>query len=302
MKEFQRNVCFSFFESYLEQAIEVKNNMGVEMAYNYLIALIEYALYQKESSDKIVKMLVCGLKNTIDANQDKRAQGFSRENTGQTTAILEYRESHPEATQREIADAINCSVGKVNKVLSKSPNDNNNDNNNSNNNSVSVNMNTPSPEKGKKNRWLEDLTDVELESIIDDYKKRVSYTDTKQRLKLGFNITKETHKEAQGVLEERQKKENRIRIVDSIEAASDEEISMLGTLFHCEKNEVADKLQMIDKDVPYVIKWIPKYNNGNLDWYSMYKNDKDMKCYKTYDDFMKMVFRENPLVCVQDRV
>ena len=72
----------------------------------------------------MTNMLMCGLKNTIDANQERRAQGFNRENTDQTDAILKYVELHPDATQREIANATNCSIGKVNKVLSNNSNDN----------------------------------------------------------------------------------------------------------------------------------------------------------------------------------
>lgn len=70
-KIFNRSVCFSFFESYLDQAKQVKEQLGPEMCAEYLIAVAEYGLYQKESENPMIKMLVSGLKNVIDAGQEK---------------------------------------------------------------------------------------------------------------------------------------------------------------------------------------------------------------------------------------
>lgn len=295
-KEFKRNVCFSFFESYLEQAIAIKNTMNIETAYEYLIAVIEYGLYKKEPENPLTNMLMCGLKNTIDANQERRAQGFNRENTNQTDAILKYVELHPDATQREIANATNCSVGKVNKVLSDNSNDNGNGNNNSNtytnSNSVSVNVNTPSPNTRKRKRWLDDLTDEELDSIINDYRNRVQYTETKERLSLSYSVTKDTHEDAKRVLKERKEKEKQTKIAKSVEAASNEDIDQIASLFDCEKSKVLEKLMMVGHDVEYVLRWIPIH--GNYDTvYSYFQEKTDS--YETYEDFLKMFFRCNQL-------
>ena len=174
-EQFNRSVCFTFFESYLEQAKEVKEIMGADKAYDYLEGLIEYALYERMPDDATTKMLVTGLKNTIDANQKKRASGFSRENIKQTEAINKYKEENPDATQRAIADALNCSLGKVNKSLRSNPNPNCNDNPNLN--TVNVNMNTSCNDsldltavvrKGK--RKIEELEIEELESLEQDLK------------------------------------------------------------------------------------------------------------------------------------
>ena len=68
-KEFDRSVCFQFYESYLEQAELVKEQLGAEMCAEYFIALVRYGLYQEESDNPMIKMLISGLKNTIDAGQ-----------------------------------------------------------------------------------------------------------------------------------------------------------------------------------------------------------------------------------------
>lgn len=118
-KEFERNVCFTFFESYLEGAEKMAVVQGKEFAFDYLTAIIRYALYEEESDDPVINAIVSALKNTIDANQSKRATGFSGENMEQTEAILKYYEEHPNASEREVADAVKCSKTKVNKVKKK---------------------------------------------------------------------------------------------------------------------------------------------------------------------------------------
>lgn len=157
-KEFDRSVCFTFFESYLEGADKIADVQGKEFSYDYLTAIIRYALYQEESKDPIINAMVSALKNTIDANQKKRASGFTKENTEQTKAIITYYQEHPEATEREVAEAVGCSNGKVNKVKREyvtsnsnpNPNPNSNCNNNDNsilnNNRMSVSMSNASSE------------------------------------------------------------------------------------------------------------------------------------------------------------
>lgn len=174
-KIFNRSVCFTFFESYLEGAEKYKEVFNVEIAYGYLCGLIRYALYKEEAEDPMINALVSPLKNTIDANQDKRSNGFGRENKEMTEAIIRYKDEHPEATQREIADAVACSVGKVNKVLSSNTNSNINDNNNTNLNSNTMNVNVNTIHNSKesanalvKKRNLEDLEDKDLEDLLKD--------------------------------------------------------------------------------------------------------------------------------------
>lgn len=117
--EFQRNKCFTFFESYLTGADKIKEEFGVEIGYEYLTSIIRYGLYQEKSKNSKVNAMVEALTNTIDAGQEKRENGFNRENMEMTEAILKYKKEHPNATQKQIHEATGASVGKVNKVLQR---------------------------------------------------------------------------------------------------------------------------------------------------------------------------------------
>lgn len=116
-KEFNRSVCFTFFEDYRKTAIEIENDFGKEAVCDYYNAIIDYALYEIEPELKgVLKYTWHTTKTTIDSSVNRRASGF-REDTEATEKILEYKRQNPNATQREIADATNTSVGKVNKAL-----------------------------------------------------------------------------------------------------------------------------------------------------------------------------------------
>ena len=196
-KEFDRSVCFQFYESYLEQAELVKDQLGAEMCAKYFIALARYGLYQEETDDLMVRMLISGLKNTIDAGQLKRAKAFGGNGQELTNKILKYKEENRDATQREIADACQCSVGKVNKVLNSNTNTNNNYNttSNSNNNSVNVNVNTRTIQEDT-NKKMEDLTEEEAQAIIKKLKQGTKYVDIQKEYGLAFgSVTKNFEKE-----------------------------------------------------------------------------------------------------------
>lgn len=170
-KEFNRNVCFTFFESYLEGADKMVSACNKEFAYDYLTAIIRYALYKEESENPMINAMVSALKNTIDANQKKRENGFLGEDKEQTEAIIKYYEEHPDATEREVAKAVKCSKGKVHNVKIKyivsndtsnaNPNVNNNLNNNNNSNlninGVSLTMGNAPP---KETAEAEDKSNV----------------------------------------------------------------------------------------------------------------------------------------------
>lgn len=229
-KEFDRSVCFQFYKSYLEQGEQVKEQLGAEMCAEYFIALVRYGLYQEESNNPMIKMLIAGLKNTIDAGQEKRAKCFNGEDTELTTKIIEYKNANPDASQRNIADACGCSVGKVNKVLNSNNNLNNNSNSNSNsnsnNNSVNVNVNTTEEEE---KRGLEDLTEEELESISDDYRKKVKYIETKNRLNLNCEVNKDTHVHAMNIVNKRKaekEREEREKVIEQLGFSLDDDITL----------------------------------------------------------------------------
>lgn len=212
-EEFDRSVCFMFFESYLESAEKFQKQFGTEVAFNYLTGLAKYALYQEESEDALINALVSGLKNTIDSGQEKRSKGFSKEDFEQTKLVAEYHRDHPEASQRQIVEALNGKVKKtkVQKTLSKikesgmsvdeyiinviNPNLNNNTNNNintninSNNNSettTTTSRESPSTEladaqtnaDAQKNAVAQEsasLFEKQYEEVVECFKKGMSY-------------------------------------------------------------------------------------------------------------------------------
>ena len=119
-KEFRRNVCFSFFEDYRLTAKELEKDFDKSMVADYYNAIIDYALYEEEPKlSGALKYIWYTTKTTIDKSVERRSNGFSRENVEQTDAVLKFKEENPGATQREISEATNVSVGKVNKVLQR---------------------------------------------------------------------------------------------------------------------------------------------------------------------------------------
>lgn len=87
--------------------------------------------------------------------------------------------------------------------------------------------------KENHNRVLEDLSDEELISIKPDYINKVKYRDTQKRLNLSCNVTKDTWREAENILAQRDK-----------ERKSDQNKSVLSKfgLTVSEGDELAEKL------------------------------------------------------------
>jgi hypothetical protein len=140
-KEFNREICFTCYSSWLKQTKQIREMYDDRVALDYLLAIGDYACYEIEPTDPFVQMMLMSIREQIDASQNRRAGGFNRENTAQTKAILDYYKEHPDASQDAISKALGISKGKVNKVLKDLPKDNrdidngnsnNNDNNNSN--------------------------------------------------------------------------------------------------------------------------------------------------------------------------
>ena len=134
-KEFNREICFTCYSSWLKQTKQIREMYNSDVALDYLLAIGDYACYEIEPTDPFVQMMLMSIREQIDASQNRRAGGFNRENTAQTKAILDYHKEHPEASQDTISKELGISKGKVNKVLKDLPKDNNDiDNGNSNNN------------------------------------------------------------------------------------------------------------------------------------------------------------------------
>lgn len=167
-KTFDRSVCFTFFADYRITAKEIEEEFGVEDALNYYNALTDYALFEVEPNLKgAVKFLWPTTKASLDSSIERRKKGFRNEDTETTQEIIDYKNEHPEAAQREIAAAVNCSVGKVNKVLKRNMANSDTDSSFS---SISTSSSEREHERSqtqeqnrKKKRDLEDLPNEELE-------------------------------------------------------------------------------------------------------------------------------------------
>lgn len=119
-KEFDRSVCFSFFEDYCQHVENVEKEFGIETAYKVIMAIVKYGLYEEEPEDSKMKILVNKtILKSIDLSQKRRSRGFSGEDLEKTQKVIDYYHDHPDASQNEIAKATGISKGKVNKVIRK---------------------------------------------------------------------------------------------------------------------------------------------------------------------------------------
>ena len=117
-KEFDRGKCFTFFASYRKQGKRIKEVLGPEKALEYYEAVIDYGLYAKPIDKELLLYIGDTLLETIDSSQEKRSRAFG-ENMTVTRSILETVRDHPEYSQNQVAQELQISKGKVNKVLTK---------------------------------------------------------------------------------------------------------------------------------------------------------------------------------------
>lgn len=298
-KEFNRAVCFTFFESYLEQGKLALDMFGAETCANYFIGLVEYALYKKESTDPVTQMLITGIKNTIDAGQEKRERAFSREDTELTEKILAFIKEHPQATEREIANTLGCSNGKVNKVKQKygiSNKNNNynttpNTNTNTNNNTMSMSESKNAVPCPQQKRLLEDLSEEELESLLKKFKKRVKYQELYAEYNLASGtLNKDLELSIQQVRNERKKEKQVKTIHQSFQTASTKDILYLAQHLNCDESEVIDIAVGLGETLEGIKTFFQNhgdvFNTENYD--QKYKGD-----YSTYTEFIKMGIAAN---------
>lgn len=117
-KEFDRGKCFTFFASYRKQGERIKEILGPEKALEYYEAVIDYGLYAKPIDKELLLYIGDTLLETIDSSQEKRSRAFG-ENMTITRSILETVRDHSEYSQNQVAQELQISKGKVNKVLTK---------------------------------------------------------------------------------------------------------------------------------------------------------------------------------------
>lgn len=118
-KEFDRSICFTYFGNYDRQIELVKEQCGLETAYEVYRAIVDYGLFKKEITDPKIRMLVGEATLDLIENSQKKRENSFGENIEQTQTIIDYNREHPEASQREIARVTGISQGKVNKVFKK---------------------------------------------------------------------------------------------------------------------------------------------------------------------------------------
>lgn len=180
-KEFDRSVCFTFFEDYRKTAKELEADFGKETVADYYNAIIDYALYTAEPELKgPLKYIWPTTKTTIDKSIDRRSNGF-KENIEQTEKIIKYKKENPDATQREIAEATNTSLGKVNKVLQDAYAISSS-NSNSNTNTCNEREHR---EHEREHREHED-DDIKL-AVIECYIQKYKYSQIQTKIKTELN-------------------------------------------------------------------------------------------------------------------
>lgn len=127
-KEFDRSICFTFYNEFHEQIMDVKRDFGLEQAFEVYEAIVNYGLYGIEIQKGRLRTLVGNSTIAkVENSQENRARWFNGENFEQTKVVAEYMRDHPEASQRIIATATGVGktkVGKVQKSIRESGFDN----------------------------------------------------------------------------------------------------------------------------------------------------------------------------------
>lgn len=117
-KIFDRTICFTVFREWVE-TIQYMAETNPQQALDAFLALSNFCLYGEEPAAESNPWGVAWPVVSAEARRSisNRRRGFGTEDTEKTEEIKAYRIAHPEATQRAIADALHCSLGKVNKVV-----------------------------------------------------------------------------------------------------------------------------------------------------------------------------------------
>ena len=118
---FDRSVAFTFYKEWKEDADTIEEDFGAEGKAKFYDAIINYALFEVEPEMKApIKYFWNTIKEKIDASQKNRSKGF-REDTVMTQKVIDYKQQNPEASVRDVAKAVGCSIGKVSKSLNSTP-------------------------------------------------------------------------------------------------------------------------------------------------------------------------------------
>ena len=180
---FDRSVAFTFYKEWKEDADTIEEDFGAEGKAKFYDAIINYALFEAEPEMKApIKYFWNTIKEKIDASQKNRSKGF-REDTGMTQKVIDYKQQNPEASVRDVAKAVGCSIGKVSKSLNSTPI------------STSTTITTPTSTTTTTNTTMNvnsvnsvnTITDDIKLAIIDMFKARNNYSTMQAKIKTDFD-------------------------------------------------------------------------------------------------------------------
>lgn len=176
---FDRSVAFTFYKEWKEDADTIEEDFGAEGKAKFYDAIINYALFEVEPEMKApIKYFWNTIKEKIDASQKNRSKGF-REDTDMTQKVIDYKQQNPEASVRDVAKAVGCSIGKVSKSLNSTPI------------STSTTITTPTYTTTNTTMNVNSVnTDISTDiaiAIIDMFKAKNKYKDIQAKIKSDFD-------------------------------------------------------------------------------------------------------------------
>ena len=186
---FDRSVAFTFYKEWKEDADTIEEDFGAEGKAKFYDAIINYALFEVEPEMKApIKYFWNTIKEKIDASQKNRSKGF-REDTGMTQKVIDYKQQNPEASVRDVAKAVGCSIGKVSKSLNSTPISTSTTITTPTSTTTSTTTNTTTNTTMNVNsvNSVNTITDDIKLAIIDMFKAKNKYKDIQAKIKTDFN-------------------------------------------------------------------------------------------------------------------
>ena len=179
---FDRSVAFTFYKEWKEDADTIEEDFGAEGKAKFYDAIINYALFEVEPEMKApIKYFWNTIKEKIDASQKNRSKGF-REDTGMTQKVIDYKQQNPEASVRDVAKAVGCSIGKVSKSLNSTPISTSTTTNTTTNTNTTMNVNSVNTVN-----TVNTITDDIKLAIIDMFRARTNYSTIQAKIKTDFD-------------------------------------------------------------------------------------------------------------------
>lgn len=179
---FDRSVAFTFYKEWKEDADTIEEDFGAEGKAKFYDAIINYALFEVEPEMKApIKYFWNTIKEKIDASQKNRSKGF-REDTVMTQKVIDYKQQNPEASVRDVAKAVGCSIGKVSNSLNSIPISTSTTTNTTTNTNTTMNVNSVNSVNS-----VNTITDDIKLAIIDMFRARNNYSTMQAKIKTDFD-------------------------------------------------------------------------------------------------------------------